>query len=53
MLLCCFGVFFVDMIKSENKLLFDSCSALWYEEDKEELRKTTVLEKSTFEIMFY
>ena len=47
MLLCCLGVFFVDIIKSEDELLFDSCSA----SDDEQSRKATVLEKSTFEIV--
>ena len=53
MLLCCFGVFFVDIIESEDELLFDSCSALSDEEDEEESRKFAVLEKSMFEMMFY
>ena len=51
MLLCCFGVFLVDMIESEDELLFDSCSASSDGEDDEQSRKATVLEKSTFEIV--
>ena len=51
MLLCCFGVFFVDIIESEDELLFNSCNASSDEEDDEQSRKATVLEKSTFEIV--
>ena len=51
MLFCCFGVFFVDFIESEDELLFDSCSASSDEEDDEQLRKAAVLEKRTFEIV--
>ena len=51
MLLCCFGVFFVDIIESEDELLFDSCSASSDEEGDEQSRKPTLLKKSTFEIV--
>ena len=51
MLLRCFGVFFLDIIESEDEVLFNSSSDSSDEEDDEQLRKATVLEKSTFEFV--
>ena len=49
MLLRCFRVFFLDIIESEEEVLFDSCSDSSDEKDDEQFRKATVLVKSTFE----